>query len=78
MNSRELPVHGDSKHLCDQVSPEQVCDVLVVLEVSGADPDLSQQPVVLSVSGQEDRVVFTWGLPELGKRIRKKRGMDSY
>lgn len=34
VNSRELPVHGNSKHLCHQMSPEQVCDVLVVLEVS--------------------------------------------
>lgn len=34
MNSRELPEHGDSKHLCHEVSPEQVCDRLVVLEVS--------------------------------------------
>lgn len=34
MNSGELPVHGDTKHLCHEVCPEQVCYGLVVLEVS--------------------------------------------
>lgn len=67
MNSGELPVHGDSKHLCDEVCPEQVCDGLVVLEVSWAHPDLSQQPVILTVSGQENWGVFTRSLAKLEK-----------
>lgn len=67
VNSRQLPVHGNSKHLRHQMCPEQVCDGLVVLEVSRADPDLCQQPVILTVSGQEDRVVFTWSLSKLEK-----------
>lgn len=67
MDSRELPVHGNSEHLCDQMCPEQVGDGLVVVEVSRADPDLSQQPVVLTVGRKEDRVVFARSLAELTK-----------
>lgn len=80
MDGRELPVHGDSKHLCEQMCPEQVCDGLVVLEVSWADPDLGQQPVVLTISGQEDRVDLTWSLPQL-EETEDERGrweMDLY
>lgn len=67
VNSRKLPEHGNTKHLCHQMCPEQVCDCLVVVEVTGADPDLSQQPVVLTISWQEDGVVFTWNLAKLKK-----------
>lgn len=49
------------------MSPEQVCDVLVVLEVGRADPDLSDQPVILAVSGKEDRGVLSWNLAQLGQ-----------
>lgn len=38
---RQLSEHGHSKHLRDQVSPQQVCDCLVDVEIRGADPDLS-------------------------------------
>lgn len=67
VNGRELPVHGNGKNLCHEMSPEQVRDVLVVMEVSRADPDLRQQPVILTISGQEDGVVFTWSLLELDR-----------
>lgn len=68
MYSRELSVHGNAEHLCHQVRPEQVREGLVVLEVSRANPDLRQQPVVLGVSGQEDGAVFTGDLFKLEKR----------
>lgn len=47
----ELSVHGDGKHLRDQMGPEQVRDGLVVLEVGRADPDLGQEPVIVGVGG---------------------------
>lgn len=68
MNGGELSEHGDSKHLGHQVCSEEVCDGLVYLEVSRAHPHLRQQPVTLSIGGQEDRVVLSRNLIKLKTR----------
>lgn len=73
VNSWELPVHGNRKHLCHQMCPEQVCDGLVILEIGRAHPDLGQHPVILTISGQEDGGVLTRCLPEL-KNTEDMRG----
>ena len=66
-------MHGDGKDLGHQMRLEQVRDGLVVLEVGRADPDLSQQPVILVISGQEDRVIFARSLLELEEESRDTR-----
>lgn len=54
--------------------PEQMCDCLVVMEVSRANPHFSQQPVIVTIGGQEYRVIITWTLTELKNAKDKGKG----
>lgn len=56
---------GDGKDLPKQVSPQQVGEELMDVEVSVAHPGLGQQPVPLIVTGQEDGAAGSWCLAEL-------------
>lgn len=65
MHSRQLAVHGDTKNLRHQMCAQKVSDGLVDVEVTGADPDFGQKPVILCIRREENRVLISWDLVEL-------------
>ena len=58
--------HGHSEHLGHQVGPQEMGDGLMHVEVGRAHPDLCDQPVVLTVAGQEDGGILARHLTQLG------------
>ena len=72
VHGRQLAVHGDAKHLRHQMCAQKVGDGLVNVEVTGAHPDLGQEPVILCIRREKNGILFSWHLVEL-IRWRKRR-----
>lgn len=65
VHSRQLSVHGDTKHLGHQMCAQKVGDRLMDVEVTGTHPDFGQQPVIFGIRREKDWVLLSRGLVEL-------------
>ena len=65
MRHGQLSLRSDTERLYHHVTPQEMCNGKLELEVSTADPEFGHHPVFRAVSGSEQGIIWSWLGPHL-------------